>query len=245
METQGTRGTFDFDPYENIKIVKNLDDEILIITRHRIRSILQEFEDSLGKKDLWITPFTLLVALIALFPTSDFKDFIVSSDTWRAFFMMLSLSSIVWLFITLRIALKCKRVDDILSEFMQENIPYSLALRSAPRVIETYPRKSEIIRAPKDGLDIIFSVTYDQEMASGFSWCSTEKAYPEQIPDEDPYWTNDHKTCNLKMRVYPNVKYGIQFNVRGRYENFRSVNGVSAEPYLLEFETLESTGAED
>ncbi len=238
MKTKISGNTFDFDPYKNVRVIENLDNEILIISTQKLKSVLFEAKSSLGRKDLWITPLILLITLIGLFVTTEFKQFIVPADTWRAFFIMLSLLSVLWLIWAVCRSLKSRKVDEILNECMQGSVPITEANNLVPRVVETYPKNDTVIEVPSDGEEILFSVTYNQVMNKGYSWASTENAYPEKINNETPIWSSDGKTCKFKMKVYPNMKYGISFNKRGRFENFKSLIGISAETYVLEFSTL-------
>jgi murein DD-endopeptidase MepM/ murein hydrolase activator NlpD/beta-lactamase regulating signal transducer with metallopeptidase domain len=111
--------------------------------------------------------------------------------------------------------------------------------KARPVVVATSPKHGEVLHVPKEGLEYVFSVTFDQPMHRGYAWVAGDDIgeYPEQIPGEKPTWTEDGKTCQLKMKIYPNTSYGILFNLGGKHESFRSVNGTPAKPYLLQFTT--------
>jgi hypothetical protein len=237
MTTKGKGITFDFDPYKDLKVTENLDKDVLIISKQKLKSILRDAELSLGKKDQWITPFTLLITLIGIFATTEFKQFIVSADTWQAFFLMLSLLSLIWLIWAVRSSLKSRKIEDILNDCMR-SIPYNAFQNIVPKVVKTYPKNGTALKVPRSGKEIVLSVTYDQPMWGGYSWAGVENMeYPLAIEGEIPTWSNDRKTCQYRTKVSPHKKYGVSFNVRGKYDSFKSTNGISAEPYLLEFTT--------
>jgi len=202
MAAKGTGIVFNFDPYKDVKVTENLDKDILIISKQKLKSILLDAEASFGKKELWLTPFTLLITLTGLFVTTDFKQFIVSADIWQAFFLMLSLFSIIWLIWAVRVSLKSKKVDDILNDCMRGTLPSVEAIYFAPKVVETYPLYGEIIKVPRTGKEIMFSVTYNQAMRKGYSVCGVRNtASPEKI--NEPRWSDDGRTFKFTMKIYP------------------------------------------
>jgi hypothetical protein len=111
---------------------------------------------------------------------------------------------------------------------------------SVPAVIATTPQHGEILKVPEDGVDYLISVTYDRTMKSGYSWCTSHAGrYPEKVSSTTkPQWDHQRTTNSMMVKIYPNMNYAIEFNVEGKHEKFRSAEGISALPYLLQFTTV-------
>ena len=89
------------------EIHTNTDLTLIQITEDKLRLVLLEHLELLQCKSRWQVPLGILLALVPMFLTSEFKDFAtVDKATWRAFFMFASLAAIVWLLMSLRWALK-------------------------------------------------------------------------------------------------------------------------------------------
>jgi RNA polymerase sigma-70 factor (ECF subfamily) len=72
-------------------------------------------------------------------------------------------------------------------------------------------------------------------MDGSWSWSTAWKdSSPEMV--EKPKYSDDHKTCVLKVKLEPNKTYGYWLNSQN-YHNFKDKQGRAAVPYLLTFET--------
>ena len=76
-------------------------------------------------------------------------------------------------------------------------------------------------------------VEFDRDMAEGFSWCGGGPAYPETTGK--PFWRTP-RICVLPVRLQPNHEYHLGINCPSA-RNFRSADGVSAEPLGYSFRT--------
>jgi hypothetical protein len=101
-----------------------------------------------------------------------------------------------------------------------------------PEVTQTVPEQGSQMVDP--ALKEI-RVTFNSAMKAGsWSWCTSgEGAYPKT---GTPEYTNNGKTCLLGVQLEPNTQYAIWINTR-QFDNFKSIAGVSAKPYLLKFKT--------
>lgn len=76
----------------------NTDQEVITITSDRLELALNRHLSCIADARAWQVPATLLVSLISLFCTTDFKAvFGLGPDVWRGFFYLILLGSVVWL----------------------------------------------------------------------------------------------------------------------------------------------------
>ncbi len=105
------------------KVYSNVDQEIIVTTEDKIRLCLIEHLSKLEKKDSWITPFGILLTIIIIFPTTDFKDFLfLSADTWEAIFILSGLICIGWLIKSLWHLRVSSSLDEVVNIIKQTKI---------------------------------------------------------------------------------------------------------------------------
>jgi DNA-binding CsgD family transcriptional regulator len=99
-----------------------------------------------------------------------------------------------------------------------------------PRVVVTSPAGGAVIRPGP----FLLTVTYDQPMIEGsFSYTRTSSdTYPDCAGK--PELSRDGRIFTLRCTAMAGRRYEIWFN-RPPYMNFRSLNGLSAEPHQLLF----------
>jgi len=92
----------------------NTEQTLIQITEDKLRLVLLEHLGKLESKNRWQVPFGVLLALIPVLLTSDFKDVAsVDKATWKAFFMMASVIAGAWLLFTLRWAFTTVLLDHL------------------------------------------------------------------------------------------------------------------------------------
>lgn len=106
-----------------------------------------------------------------------------------------------------------------------------------PRVVSTFPAD----RARDVSPDLTeISVTFDRPMKMGrsWSWIINEPygAYPGDKAEGDPTWSDDHKTCTLKVKLRPATTYAVGVN-SFRHTGFQDPDGVPAVPFVWVFKT--------
>ena len=74
----------------------NVGQNTIEITEDKLRNILRDYTDVLAGKEPLLSVFGNLVTLIIAFVTSQPKDFLLSSDTWRTIFIIASVVVFVW-----------------------------------------------------------------------------------------------------------------------------------------------------
>jgi hypothetical protein len=98
-----------------------------------------------------------------------------------------------------------------------------------PKVVATSPKPGATIKPGQ----FLVSVTYDRPMMPGSaSFAGDSNLTPK--PCGMPKQSKDGRSYRMCFVASPGRKYEIWFN-RGQFMNFRSVEGVSAEPYRLIF----------
>jgi len=104
------------------KVHSNVGQEVIEITSDKLRLILNEHLQAMASRTSWQAPFGILVTIIVVLCTSEFKlVYGVTKDTWSAIFIISGLLSFGWLIKTLFCMAKAKTVDDILNEAKNEN----------------------------------------------------------------------------------------------------------------------------
>ncbi len=106
---------------QSYKIHWNLEQDVIVTTEDRLKLCLHKAIGNLGTKREWWTPVALLVTLVLTLTTADFKDrFAIPAATWHAFFLLLTLGSLVWSIVAICKAFKVKvSVESIVLEIKQ------------------------------------------------------------------------------------------------------------------------------
>lgn len=113
-------------------------------------------------------------------------------------------------------------------------LPASMAgpakLPPAPQVVATTPAQNGVVKAGRFTLTVLF----DRPMAAGsYSFVQNgADSYPD-CPGK-PVQSKDQRAFTLTCTAVAGRQYEIWFN-RGRFQNFRSTDGVPATPYQLRF----------
>ena len=79
------------------------------------------------------------------------------------------------------------------------------------------------------------SVTFDQEMGGGMSWCNGPDT-PKLEPVNGSAWSTDKKTCSIYTLLEPERDYTVYLNGK-RFGNFMNELGVSLKPVTWKFTT--------
>ena len=101
-----------------------------------------------------------------------------------------------------------------------------------PTVVSTNPQNGSIDVEPS--LSQI-SVTFDEEMMGGCSWCMENKeTFPETTGA--PHYTDGNTKSILPVKLLPGKEYVIWINT-SNFTNFKDKAGNSATPYKFTFKT--------
>ena len=98
----------------------NLEQVLIHITEDKLRLVLNEHIKKVERKKDWVAPFSLLIAIITTFATSNFKEALFSASTWEAIFFIVGMLSLFWLCNSVWIALTASTIDDIVSQIKNQ-----------------------------------------------------------------------------------------------------------------------------
>ncbi len=116
-------GSFTEKTIEVKTVYNNLTQEIIQITVDKLKLVLTEHLKNLENKNNWVTPLSILLTLLLVFATTNFKEALtIKSYTWEAFFLMASLLTFLWLCYAIYKAFKSKSIKDIVECLKSDNI---------------------------------------------------------------------------------------------------------------------------
>lgn len=84
------------------------------------------------------------------------------------------------------------------------------------------------------------AVTFDRDMASGFSWTGGPPELPPSPAGQKAHW-RDKRTCVLPVKLEAGRSYRVGVNSPS-FRNFKSVQGVAVEPTEIRFTTKGAAG---
>ncbi len=105
-----------------------------------------------------------------------------------------------------------------------------------PAIIKTAP---PVGATDVDPTTSEITVTFDRDMASGFSWTGGGSNHPPVIDGQRPYW-RDTRTAILPVKLEPGRFYRVGINSKS-HQNFRGADGVPALPAMIYFTTQGAT----
>lgn len=95
----------------------NTSTEVVSITLDRLKLILIEHFQKIESRSSWSVPFSLLVTVVLVFCSASFKEaFGLSADSWAAIFLIVGISSFVWLLRCLYTMKAKQNLDDIIEQ---------------------------------------------------------------------------------------------------------------------------------
>jgi|SRR5690554_1971714 len=109
-------GTYTRKTVDVTEVHSNVDQRIIQITEDKIKLILKGHLENLENKKAWIAPLGILVTLLAVFCTTDFKKAFFSADTWQAFFVMATILTVAWLVRAFYCLSRAESLDDIVEK---------------------------------------------------------------------------------------------------------------------------------
>ena len=103
---------------------------------------------------------------------------------------------------------------------------------SAPRILKTSPAvgAKDVDPATKE-----ITITFDRDMAGGFSWTGGGPEFPPGRSGEKPTW-RDKRTCALPVTLEAGKYYRVGINSTS-HQNFRGADGVPVKPSAIYFTT--------
>lgn len=108
----------------------------------------------------------------------------------------------------------------------------SVEAEGPPRIVVTSPTAGA---KDVDPATSEITVTFDRDMARGFSWTGGGSNFPPIIEGQRPHWS-DTRTAVLPVKLEQGHYYRVGINSKN-HRNFRSVAGVPALPSAIYFTT--------
>ncbi len=109
------------------KVHFNLEQEFILTTDDKIRLCLTDHLSRMEKRTAWVAPLGILLAILVVFPTTTFKSFLVSAETWEAVFMISAALSFIWLIKTLWQARVSTSMDKVIDDIKRTAIVHNAA----------------------------------------------------------------------------------------------------------------------
>jgi len=94
----------------------NLDQNVIQVTEDKLLLVLNEHLDNVERKNEWIAPLGILIAIITTFSTSNFKEAGFSAPTWEAIFFICGLLSAGWLVRAIYIAYCSPSIEQVVEK---------------------------------------------------------------------------------------------------------------------------------
>lgn len=95
-------------------VYDNLSQEIVRITVDKLQLRLYEHIKNVETRKEWIAPLGILLTLILVFVTAEFKSAFLNADVWKAFFLMFAILDSAWLIFTLYRLRKSKSIEQLI-----------------------------------------------------------------------------------------------------------------------------------
>lgn len=110
------------DPQQYSNIYDHTKSELLQITTDKLKLKLKEYESSLKHKNRIISSIGQILAILLVFATSNFREFLgFSADTWQAvFIVILGLLVILFLCSLIMWLIKIVTTDTIIEDFRKK-----------------------------------------------------------------------------------------------------------------------------
>ncbi|MCH3883223.1 hypothetical protein [Tenacibaculum aquimarinum] len=103
----------------------NTQSELIEITEDKLENILLKHLSKLNKIKGWLTPVSLLLTILIVLLTAEFKLFWgVEKEVWKAIFILGLVATIIWSIITIINAIKCSKsstVTFLINEIKNKN----------------------------------------------------------------------------------------------------------------------------
>ena len=100
----------------NTEMSMNLGGSFITTTEDKVRLAVLTHLSRMDRRHSWISPFGLLVSIIATFVTTDFKDWWLPAASWQAVYFLVGTASAVWLLYAIYCSFTAPSVDDFVKQ---------------------------------------------------------------------------------------------------------------------------------
>ena len=103
------------------KVNLNVAQNIIITAEDKLRLRLIEHSDNWEKKNAWIAPSGILLAIVLSFVKPGFQDILgLKAATWQAVFIIAAAIAFCWLLLSLFQLSKRETIDDLIEKIKKE-----------------------------------------------------------------------------------------------------------------------------
>ena len=116
------------------KVYLNVGQEFIVTTDDKIRLCLSDHLSRMEKRRAWITPLGILLTILIVFPTTTFRAFIFSAETWQAIFIICAVVLFGWLLHSVLQARVSTSIDDVMADIKRTAVVHEAedAIPSTP-----------------------------------------------------------------------------------------------------------------
>ena len=101
-----------------IRISKNTDQKLIVVTQDKALLTLKKHMGMLGRKD-WVAPLSTFITILVALITSDFKTALgLSQAEWRAMFIVAAFITAGWLSLAIKKALYAKGFSEVIRDII-------------------------------------------------------------------------------------------------------------------------------
>jgi len=93
------------------QIIDSTRQNLIYITEDKLRLILYQYEESLKKRKAFWAPLGVLITIIVTLLSAEFRNWVLSAETWRCCFIVFAGILSVNLLISAVVAFKTKKKD--------------------------------------------------------------------------------------------------------------------------------------
>lgn len=99
-----------------LQVHRNTNQEVIQITDDKLRLILKNHLEKMEKRNDWVAPLGVLIAVLTVFVSATFKDALgLSAATWNALFILLAIAASGWLIRCLLAMKRSPSLDDVIN----------------------------------------------------------------------------------------------------------------------------------
>lgn len=115
---------------EHLSMHSNLSERVVSLYESKIRICLMKSLSKLEDGRAWQVPFGIFITICVIFPTADFRDWILPKYTWQAIFVISAIISFICFCISLYKKPKNVTVDDIINELIPSGAEINFAKKN-------------------------------------------------------------------------------------------------------------------
>ena len=94
----------------------NVSQNVIVITEDKLRLHLSSGAKRMERKNIWIAPLSIFLAIMLAFLTADFKDFFLKAAIWQAVFVIAAVLSFIWFSLAIFQHIKSETIDDLIEK---------------------------------------------------------------------------------------------------------------------------------